>query len=60
LLEDLFETRPRPAVGKELSWREIRVSRPIDNIEEPLFDRVGDGDLEVEIPGRGRGRIVEF
>jgi len=50
LLEDLFETRTRPAVGKELNWREIGVTGAIDNIEEPLFDGVGDGDAEIQVP----------
>ena len=54
LLENLFEAGAGAAIGNELVGSELGVAGAVDDIEEAEFDGVGDGDAEVEVPGRGR------
>ena len=58
LLEGLFEAGAGAAVSEELTGCEVGIASVVDEVEEAEFDGVGDGDLEVEIPG-GRGSSVE-
>ena len=53
LLKDLFEASAGAAVDKELIGDKVCVAGAIDETEKALFDGVGDGDFEVEVPGGG-------
>jgi hypothetical protein len=53
LLKDLVEASAGAAIGEELSGSEVGVACAVDEVEEAVLDGVGDGDAEVEVPGRG-------
>ena len=58
LLIDFFRTGAGLAVGDKLLGCELGAFGAVNDVEEAEFDGVGQGDLEIQIPGRGR--IFDF
>ena len=52
LLKDFFGAGTSAAVGEELFRGKVFALGPVKHVEEAEFDGVGEGDAEVEIPGR--------
>ena len=53
LLKDFFRASPGAAVGEELFRGKVFALGPVNHVEEAEFDRIGEGDAEVQVP-RGR------
>jgi len=62
LLENAFTAGTGAAVGEELFARETAAAGFVDAFDEAVFDGVGHGDAEVDVPGIGGllDRIFEF
>ena len=54
LLEDFLGAGTGPGVGDEFFRGEVGTLHPVDDVEEPEFDGIGQGDAEVEVPRAGR------
>ena len=52
LLENLFVAGASAAIGEELVSRDPGAAGAVDGFDEAHSDRVGEGDAEVDVPGR--------
>lgn len=50
LLKDFIGAGAGATIGEELGWGEVGIAGTVDDIEEALFDGIGHGDAEVEVP----------